>query len=148
MNLRQISTVINIYTYAFCIGFILVVYVLKLPELITGNKNLIQYYYYDNFVYSSIMDFVLVGLYLLISFYIITKYGFEKKNILSKAIIVFIVSTLLSTIFYILFKTQPKYDNFFSEWFHVVGYYAVIYDSILLTIIYLIYKYIENIIIK
>ena len=79
MNLKQISTVINIYTFAFCIGFILVVYVLKLPELITGNKNLIQYYYYDNFVYSSIMDFVLVGLYLLISFYIITKYGFEKK---------------------------------------------------------------------
>jgi hypothetical protein len=148
MNLKQISTVINIYTYAFCIGFILVVYVLKLPELITGNKNLIQYYYYDNFVYSSIMDFVLVGLYLLISFYIITKYGFEKKNILSKAIIVFIVSTLLSTIFYILFKTQPKYDNFFSEWFYTVGYYGVIYDSILLTIIYLIYKYIENIIIK
>ena len=148
MNLKQISTVINIYTYAFCIGFILVVYVLKLPELITGNKNLIQYYYYDNFVYSSIMDFVLVGLYLLISFYIITKYGFEKKNILSKTIIVFIVSTLLSTIFYILFKTQPKYDNFFSEWFYTVGYYGVIYDSILLTIIYLIYKYIENIIIK
>ena len=148
MNLKQISTVINIYTYAFCIGFILVVYVLKLPELITGNKNLIQYYYYDNFVYSSIMDFVLVGLYLLISFYIITKYGFEKKNLLSKAIIVFMVSTLLSTIFYILFKTQPKYDNFFSEWFYTVGYYGVIYDSILLTIIYLIYKYIENIIIK
>lgn len=148
MNLKQISTVINIYTFAFCIGFILVVYVLKLPELITGNKNLIQYYYYDNFVYSSIMDFVLVGLYLLISFYIITKYGFEKKNILSKAIIVFIVSTLLGTIFYILFKTQPKYDNFFSEWFYTVGYYGVIYDSILLTIIYLIYKYIENIIIK
>lgn len=148
MNLNEISTVINIYTYAFCIGFILIVYVLKIPELITSEKSLIKYYYYENFVYSSIMDYILVGLYLLVCFYIITAYDFEKKNILYKTIIVFVVATLLSTIFYILFKTQPKYDNFFSHWFHTVGISSIIYDGILLVTVYLIYKYIENIIIN
>lgn len=148
MNLNEISTVINIYTYAFSIAFILIVYVLKIPELITGGKNIVKYYYYENFVYSSAIEFILVGLYLLACFYIITEYNIEKKHILYKTIIVFTVSILINSVFYILFTIQSEYNNFFSHWFHTVGFSGIIYRGVLLVTVYLIYKYIENIIIN
>ena len=37
------------YLYAFFIGTFFIVYLLKIPNLLTGANDLIKEYYYDNF---------------------------------------------------------------------------------------------------
>tara|TARA_B110000114_G_C15040133_1_gene376664 strand:- start:186 stop:623 length:438 start_codon:yes stop_codon:yes gene_type:complete len=132
------------YLYAFFIGTFIIVYLLKIPNLLTGANNLIKEYYYDNFVKSTLLDIVLIFIYLLIGIYIIKK--IKINNCLFKKIIsIFIISFIISFIFYIIFTNKPKNEMFFSRWFHKVGINACIYDGIIVSTIYFIYEYLQYI---
>lgn len=127
------------YLCAFVIGTIIIVYLLKIPNLLTGANDLIKEYYYDNFIQSLLLDIVLVFVYLLIGMYIIKKINI-KNDLIFKTSTIFITSFIITFIFYIIFINNAKSDLFFSRWFHRVGIKACIYDGIVLSTIYLIYK--------
>ena len=131
------------YLCAFVIGTVIIVYLLKIPNLLTGANDLINEYYYDNFIQSLLLDIVLVFIYLLIGMYIIKKIN-VKNNLIFKTSTIFITSFIITFIFYIIFINKPKSDLFFSRWFHKVGIKACFYDGIVLSTIYVIYKYLQN----
>lgn len=143
-ELLQVDNFIK-YLYAFFIEAFIVVYLLKIPNLLTGADDLIKEYYYDNFIQSTLLDIILIFIYLLIGIYIINKININH-NLIHKIFIIFITSFFISFIFYIIFINKPKTDLFFSRWFHTVGINACIYDGIILSTVYFIYDYLQKII--
>ena len=131
------------YLYAFFIGTFIIVYVFKIPNLITGADDLINEYYYDNFIQSTLLDIILIFIYLFIGLYIINKLNINH-DLIHKIFTIFIISFLISFIFYIIFINKPKSDLFFSRWFHRVGIKACIYDGTILSTVYFIYNYLQN----
>lgn len=140
----DIGTKLLNYTISFCVGLFIITYLLKIPHLLTGNSKLVNNYYIDKFNTNVPIDYILVLIYLIIAnvFIHILKI---KKNIY-KILIVLLITILISSAFYYYFISFPKTNNFFSIWFNTVGYSAVIYDAILLLVIYVIYLYMDNII--
>ena len=141
-DLLKLHNIIK-YLYAFFIGTFIIVYLLKIPNLLTGADDLINEYYYDNFIQSILLDIILIFIYLFIGLYIINKLNINH-NLLLKTFTIFITSFLISFIFYIIFINKPKSDLFFSRWFHRVGIKACIYDGIILSTVYFIYHYFQN----
>ena len=70
LDLLKIDNILK-YVIAFCVGTFIIVYLLKIPNLLTGANKLIKEYYYDNFTNSLLLDIVLIFIYLLIGMYII-----------------------------------------------------------------------------
>jgi len=140
----DIGTKLLNYTISFCVGLFFITYLLKIPHLLTGNSKLVNNYYIDKFNTNVPIDYILVLIYLIIAnvFIHILKI---KKNIY-KILIVLLITLIISSAFYYYFISFPKTNNFFSIWFNTVGYSAVIYDAILLLVIYVIYLYMDNII--
>jgi hypothetical protein len=140
----DIGTNLLKYTISFCVGLFIITYLLKIPHLLTGNSKLVNNYYIDKFNINVPIDYILVLIYLIIAnvFIHILKI---KKNIY-KILIVLLITILISSVFFYYFISFPKTNNFFSIWFNTVGYSAVIYDAILLLVIYVIYLYMDNII--
>jgi hypothetical protein len=143
-ELLQVDNFVK-YLYAFFIGAFIVVYLLKIPNLLTGADDLLKQYYYDNFIQSTLLDCLLVYIYLLIGIYIINKFNINN-NLLHKIFIIFSTSFIITSIFCIIFINRPKTDFVFSKWFHRVGFKASVYDGIILSTIYFIYDYLQKII--
>ena len=81
-------------------------------------------------------------------FYPLVENPYRKKDI-DEGIKVLksrrLTTGLLTAFFCYLFVSRPiQKGNFFSKWFHMVGYTSVIYDIILLVFIYIIYLYLEH----
>jgi hypothetical protein len=132
------------YLYAFFIGTFVVVYLLKIPNLITGENDLIKEYYYDNFVKSTLIDIIVFFIYLSIGMYIINKIKINN-NLIHKISIIFITTFIISFVFYIIFINNPINETFFSRWFHKVGLKSGIYDGIIILTVYFIYEYLQYI---
>tara|TARA_B100000900_G_scaffold416235_1_gene450377 strand:+ start:3674 stop:4114 length:441 start_codon:yes stop_codon:yes gene_type:complete len=130
-----------IYAYSFTMVFL--VYILKLPTLVTGNTKLVEEYYGQNFNYTFVLDFFLFLIYLSISLFFISY--LDIKTFFNKILTVASVTTIISGLFFIYFINTKKTNSFFSRWFHAVSYKAVIYDILLLTFTYTIYQYLYNI---
>ena len=77
--------------------------------------------------------------------YIITevKVGFQNINEIYLCVVMG-TSVAISTAFMLMFLSKPKSKSFFSRWFHTVGFSAVIYDMILVALVYLVYKIINE----
>tara|TARA_B100001094_G_scaffold312866_1_gene350015 strand:+ start:567 stop:1007 length:441 start_codon:yes stop_codon:yes gene_type:complete len=131
------------YLYAFFIATFIIVYLFKIPNLLTQANHLIKEYYYDNFIQSTLLDIILIFIYLFIGIYIIHKLNI-KNNLIFQIFIIFFTSFFISSIFYIIFINYPKTDLFFSRWFHTVGIKALIYDGIILSTVYFIYNYLQK----
>ena len=145
LDLLKIDNILK-YVIAFCVGTFIIVYLLKIPNLLTGANKLIKEYYYDNFTSSLLLDIVLIFIYLLIGMYIIKIKKMDNCTLFKKILIIFSVSFIISFIFYIIFINKPKNEMFFSRWFHTVGIKASIYDGIIVSTIYFIYIYLKKII--
>ena len=144
LDLLKINNIVK-YLFAFFIGTFIIVYLLKIPNLLTGANTLIKEYYYDNFVQSTLLDIVLIFIYLLIGTYIIKIKFMKDCTLFKKLLIIFITSFIISFIFYIIIINKPKNEMFFSRWFHKVGIKAGIYDGIIVSTIYFIYNYLQYI---
>jgi len=132
------------YLVSFFVTTFLVIYVLNVPTLITGNKTLVKEYYYKKYLSSLILDLFLIFIYLLCAHVIYTF--LELKNILSKLGVVILVTLAISGLFGYYFLSKPMDSSFFSRWFHSVKYWAVLYDIILLSCAYLIFMYMEKLV--
>ena len=133
------------YTISFCVGIFIITYLLEIPQILTNNKYIVNQYYVKEFSKNIPLDYLFVGIYLLIS-YFISKL-LKLKSFLHKLLIVLITTSILTFLFCFYFRyNKLNLNNFFSKWFHTVGYISIIYDVILLGYIYSIYKYMHNLI--
>ena len=142
LELLQVDNFIK-YLYAFFIGAFIIVYLLKIPNLLTGADDLLKEYYYDNFAQSTILDGLFIFIYLLIGMYIINKLNINN-NLLHKIFIIFTTTFIITSIFCIIFISKPKTDFAFSRWFHEVGLKASVYDGVFLSTVYFIYDYLQK----
>lgn len=141
-NLSSILKNMLFFTLSFATGLLLITYFLKVPHLVTGNKTIVNEYYNKNFLKNVPLDYIFVLLYLLMSYFVIKL--LKLNTIANQVLVVGIVTALLTFGFCFYFTSYPQTSNFFSKWFHTVGYSSIIYDVILLVVIYLIYKYLES----
>ena len=140
MNIqREISS----YFISYCILTLIIVYVLKIPNLITGQTELIKEYYYTNSVSSFFLDLFLIYFYIKFASYIgkVFKINTNYKKILLVAVITFMISTS----FMFLFLKQNN-KLFFTRWFKSAGFNAVLYDIVIVTSIFILNNYTINLI--
>ena len=116
----------------------LFVYILRLPYLVTQKNLIVNEYYFTNILTNLPLDFIFVLLYYLVAYFVINKFNI-KKNV-NKIIIIALVTVLLTGLFLLYFISNKQTSNFFSRWFHNVGYSSIIYDVLLLIMIYMVYK--------
>ena len=130
---------INLLSYIISFNFSIftIIYLLKIPNYITKNNNLVKEYYFKNFIKNIPLDFILILIYLLISKLIIKIFNIKKYKLLT----IVITTIILSYLAYIYYTKQPKNNNFFSRWFHTVGKRGIIYDIIIVSFVYINYKY-------
>ena len=128
----------NIFISSIIVTIVLI-YMLKLPNLITNADKLIKEYYYDDFFKSLILDFILFQLYIYAGNYLIDY--FKIKSLPSKLAVIAVISMIISTIFMFLFLNFSSKDLFFYRWFNKVGFLAVIYDIIIVSSVYILSLY-------
>ena len=136
-----ISKIIN-YTISFSVGIFIITYLFRLPYYLTGKNKIVNEYYIDNFAKNIPMDYIFVLIYLCIACLFIKH--FKIKDTLQKIIVVALTTILITGGFMFYFTSTKMTNNFFSRWFHNVGWKSIIYDTILLCFIYYIYLYIER----
>ena len=134
------------YCISFAFTTILLVYIIKLPFIITNNNPLVTEYYIDNYVSNLLLDFFLIAFYIMVGLLFIK--AFKIKKIGMKLGMIVLVTILISGGFMIFYLSNKKTPDFFSRWFHSVTYRAVIYDIILVGITYLVYKYMNLLIVN
>ena len=133
--LKELAWLLTSYLITFVVSTLLVVYVLQLPLFITGQQKLVKEYYYDNILSSTILDIFLIFFYLLMAQAFI--YALNVNRMITRMLIVAVVTLRISGAFYFLFKSKPlDKKSFFSRWFYAAGFYAVIYDIVLITTTY------------
>jgi len=125
------------YVFAFCLTFLLFVYSLNLPLFIAQDSSLVNEYYYKNAASTIPLDFFLIIAYLLVAAFFI--WILDVRGGALQIVVVLFTTLVISGIFmmYFLWSGGPS-TNFFSRWFHKVGFRAVAYDMILLAIVFLI----------
>lgn len=125
------------YTISFVLVTLIGVYGLNMPGLISGQPDLVKQYYYDNWKFYLPFDYFLALVYLLSAYYLAKKIGIKSQ---AKYLLVILGTTvLISGSFWAYFSSTPLTSSFFSQWFHRAGFKAVIYDLLLLTLMYLVY---------
>jgi hypothetical protein len=139
MNLFQSSA--N-FLLAFILITIIGVYILNVPSLLTGHREVVDLYYKKNWKWSIPLDFFLVVVYFAIAKFVWNVFNIEKT---AERLLALVATTILLTGGWcIWFNSRPMTKSFFSIWFHKVGWRAVLYDVILLSSIYIIYVYLMS----
>ena len=136
MNVYVKSVLVFLLSYLLVMGVL--VYLINLPALITGKEELVHEYYFVKPWKSLLMDLFFILMYL--SFTYLIWRLFNINTVLVQGL-VFVVCTALLTTFFWAYYTQSKMDptSFFSRWFHGVGISAVLYDTILLGTLFVMY---------
>ena len=133
--LKEITLLLVAYSIAFIISTTLIVYILHIPTFITGQQKMVNEYYYDNFLSSTLLDYFLVFAYLLVAQCVL--YGLNANYIAHRLTLVIVTTLCISGGFYLYFKSKPlDKTSFFSRWFYNAGFSAVVYDIVLLTVTY------------
>ena len=126
------------YIVSFSISYIIFVYGLRLPHHITNNHPIIDEIYVKRAHYMLPLDAFFIFAYFKLALFIGSY--FNIKSLLHKVIIITLVTFLLTTTFCYYFKSNPiNPNNIFSRWFHSIGYSSVIYDILIVNIVYIIY---------
>lgn len=141
-NINDLLKDCLLYTISFSVGIFIITYLLNIPTLVSGQKNIIDEYYIQKFVTNIPMDFIFVLVYFLIAYLLI--YLFKIDNIYFKTLIVALTTAALTCGFTYYFINKPLTTNIYSRWFHSVGYNSITYDTILITFIYIIYSYLAK----
>ena len=125
------------YSLTFIIITVIVVYGIGLPYLISGQEALVKEYYKDHWMFYLTLDFFLVALYLFLAESLANRLGYKKFY--EKLLILWAVTIAISGGFWLFFSMRTMTSSFFSRWFHKAGVGAVVYDLVLLTLMYVLY---------
>ena len=121
---------------------IFLVHLVKFPHWLTESPKIIDEYYVKDIFVNTFLDFFYIFVYLQISFYFIDKFN-VTSNVSKMSVIAFVTSTLTAFIVY-YFRNTKKTQNFFSRFYHQVGYSACIYDIVIVCSVYYIYQHLKN----
>lgn len=124
---------------SYLVTITIAVYILKLPQLITGNKSLVKEYYYDNWKTNLFYEIFIVAVYLLATEYFV--YITDIHSVFNKIMTSIYVTFLISGTFNIAFNSLEPKTTFFSRWFREVKWLGVIYDLFFILIIYSLFLY-------
>jgi hypothetical protein len=124
---------------SYLVTITIAVYILKLPQHITGNKSLVKEYYYDNWKTNLFYEIFIVAVYLLATEYFV--YITDIHSVFNKIITSIYVTFLISGTFNIAFNSLEPKNTFFSRWFREVKWLGVIYDLFFILIIYSLFLY-------
>ena len=127
---------IIIYLISLSITTVVYVYILHLPERLSGANDLVKHYYYDNGIKNFIFDVFLVYIYISIARFFMKRFKINSTG--QQIAFVSICTCIISTCFMFLFSHQK--NGFFTSWFHKARFNAVIYDIILVTTTYALYS--------
>jgi len=130
------------FTISFCTGLVLVTYLLGVPQIVTGNEEIVGEYYEKNYLSNVPLDYLFVSAYLLVSYLFIYLLKLEGKS--EQIVTVGITTAVLTSFFCLYFKSKSRTSSFFARWFNTVGYTSVLYDVILLIVIFIIYLMLEK----
>ena len=119
------------YTIAYFMTIIILVYLLGLPTLVTGARNLSREYYSK--ASNILLEFVVVAIY-------IRAAPLSCTTDALAPLVVFATALALSTLFCILFQ-NTKGTTFFHRWFRTVGLKGVLYDAIVVSAVYIVYRF-------
>jgi hypothetical protein len=125
------------YTISFFLVTLIGVYGVNLPGIISGNQTLVNLYYYDNMKFFIPFDYFLILIYFLAAYYVNKMIDVRSRT--NYLLVIICTTILISGGFMLYFLSKPLSSSFFSQWFHAVSYKAVIYDIILLSLIYIVY---------
>lgn len=140
--MNQLKKEIIIYFISISVGLFLITYLLEIPHLVTGNREIVNKYYLENFSNNIPLDFFFIIIYFIIGNYIIDYLKItDAKN---KLLTIGVTTALITGGFYIYFTNSPVTKNFFSIWFHTVGKTSIVYDVILLVFIYAIILWLKR----
>ena len=142
LSINSLLTNLIIFILSFSFGLILITYFLQLPHLLTGQPGIVNQYYRSNFVTNVPLELFFVLVYFLIGLLIIKLLKIKKR--INKVLVIGITTAVITAGFCFYFRSYPQTKNFFSKWFHTVGYSSVLYDVILLVFIYLVHLKILN----
>jgi len=137
---------ITLFILSYFVTIFIVVFVFKIPFYIVEGTGILNEYYYDNFTYAIILDLLLCMIYFSFGIFIIKQ--FNNDNIIINTIIIALSSFLLTTTIYYIISNTPKTNNIFNRWIHTTGLKSAIFDAIYLSVLYLIYIYLQNIIVN
>ena len=140
---KEFQTKLANYIISFFFTTALLIYIINLPNLLTKHNPLVKEYYYDNFLSSLLLDVFLFGFYILIGVGIIKL--LKVKNRITKYLVMFITIAGISGLFMIYYLNTKRTKSFFSRWFHSVKYTALIYDVLIVGFTYIIYDYLNSI---
>lgn len=129
------------FILSFSVILYIVTFVLRIPQTITNSPSIVDEYYIKNFTKNVPLDFFFVFIYIQIAMYIIKE--LNVYNYTNRLIIVALTTAFLTGGFCFYFLQSPQTSNFFSRWFHKVGYISVIYDIILLVGTYMIMEHLR-----
>ena len=130
------------YFLSLTIVTIVMIYVLNIPGYLTGADKLIDEYYYKNMVGSFILDIFICAIY--ISIAMLVRRYLQIKDNTYELLALMATCVIISSCFMILFNNGYKKGSFFSRWFAKVGFRAVVYDTILVSTIFVIMKIIHK----
>ena len=133
------QTKIVSFVLSFSVTTIFLVYFLKLPFFITGDKNIVNEYYGENFSKFVPLDMFFIAIYFLVAMYLMKK--FKTKKFSERLLTVVITTAVLTGGFCYYFNSKPKTDQFFSRWSHSVKYTSVVYDVLLLGFNYYLFEF-------
>ena len=125
---------IIIYLISLSITTLVYVYILHLPERLSGANDLVKHYYYDNGIKNFIFDVFLVYIYISIARFFMKRFNINSTG--QQIAFVSICTCIISTCFMFYFLTKKNGSSFFASWFHKARFNAVIYDIILATTTY------------
>lgn len=127
------------YVFSLITVTTLLVYVIDLPTLLTKEPALVKEYYVKNYFTHFLLDVILIAIYLGISHYFMELFQISDKFM--QLLFVAVITACISGLFYIYFIRSPKSSTFFSRWFHTVKSKAVIYDMILVSSVFFVYRF-------
>jgi len=127
-----------LYVISLSITTLVYVYILHLPEKISGAKSLVKHYYYDNGIKNFIFDVFLVYIYISIARFFMRL--LKINTIIGNILLVAVCTLIISTCFMFYFLTRKDGSSFFASWFHKAKFSAVLYDVILVTTTYALYR--------
>jgi hypothetical protein len=129
------------FSFASFVSLFTVVYALQVPHRITGQSALVREYYEKKYATSVPMDIFFIACYLCLSFQLANLLG--MNTYVEQIVTVTLTTAIVTSLFCFYFRSYPQSQNFFSKWFHHVGYSSVVCDVIILNVVYIIYMFMQ-----
>lgn len=129
------------FAFASFVSLFTVTYALQVPHRITGQPTLVREYYEKKYATNVPIDIFFIACYLWLSFQLANLLG--MNTYVEQIVMVALTTATLTSLFCFYFRSYPQSQNFFSKWFHQVGYSSVVYDVILLKTVYIIYMFMQ-----